>query len=42
MRPSLRIKKILQDDEEVEEGTDNLPFVCQKFPVIGVKESAMA
>lgn len=36
MRPQLKLKKILMEEEESEEaGTDTLPFVCQKFPLIG-------
>ncbi len=38
MRPELRMKKILQDEEEVavEEDTAHLPFVCQKFALTGI------
>lgn len=43
MRPQLKIKKILQEEEESEEtGTDTLPFVCQKVPLIGVVASSAA
>jgi V-type H+-transporting ATPase subunit C len=34
LRPELVYKKS-EDDEEESEETDNLPFVCQKFSVIG-------
>lgn len=41
MRPNLKIKKILMEEEESEEAsTDTLPFVCQKFPLIGATAAA--
>lgn len=36
IKPELMQKKSLQEDDEEEESADNLPFVCQKFSVIGV------
>lgn len=35
LRPELALKKALDGDDDEEDETENLPFVCQKFSVIG-------
>lgn len=40
MRPELKLKKMLIDDEEDDEDdTDGLPYVCLRFPIIGASSS---
>lgn len=39
LRPELAVKKSAADEEEDEDDTDHLPFVCQRFTVIGCGSS---
>jgi V-type H+-transporting ATPase subunit C len=38
LRPELSIKKLESEEEEDGDDSENLPFVCQKFNVIGATE----
>jgi hypothetical protein len=42
MRPELKMKKILNDDEETEEqDSSHLPYVCQKFLLVGTSNTPL-
>lgn len=40
LRPELKLKKSMVDEEEEDAGTDNLPFVCLRFPMIGTSSDS--